>query len=136
MANETFKLTILTPYGHYYEGNVEFLEVHSKDYNLGILPHHAPIISTLEIGKMILRDAHEQYEYAIGGGIINVNKEQVTLILDSIERSDEIDVERAKEAKKRAEDRLNKNDDDQVDINRAKLALIKAINRINVGSKN
>ena len=74
--------------------------------------------------------------YAIGGGVINVEKEKVTLILDSIESRDEIDLERAKEAKKWAEERLNnKEDDDAMDIKRAKLALLKAINRIDIGSK-
>ena len=133
---KTFHLNILTPYGHYFEGEVEFLEVRSEKYNLGILPGHAPLISTLEVGKMILRSHGENEIYAIGGGIINVEKEKVTLVLDSIESRDEIDLDRAKEAKKRAEERLNiSKEDDAIDVNRAKLALLKAINRINIISK-
>ena len=133
---KTFHLNILTPYGHYFEGEVEFIEVRSEKYNLGILPGHAPLISTLEVGKMVLRIRSVNEIYAIGGGIINVEKDKVTLILDSVERADEIDLERAKEAKKRAEDRLNiSKEDDAIDVNRAKLALLKAINRIDIGSK-
>ena len=133
---KTFHLNILTPYGHYFEGEVEFIEVRSEKYNLGILLGHAPLISTLEVGKMVLRIRSVNEIYAIGGGIINVEKDKVTLILDSVERADEIDLERAKEAKKRAEDRLNiSKEDDAIDVNRAKLALLKAINRIDIGSK-
>lgn len=132
----TFNLNILTPYGHYFEGPVEFLEVRSDKYNLGIYPGHAPLVSTLVIGKMTLRMKGRNEIYAIGGGIINIEKEKVTLILDSIESRDEIDLERAKEAKKRAEERLkNIKNDEVIDINRAKIALLKAINRIDIGSK-
>ena len=136
MAKETFKLLILTPYGRYFEGNVEFLEVHSTEYNLGILPHHAPLISTVAISKLMVRMAGRELNYAVGGGVIHVTKEGTKLILDSIERSDEIDVQRAKEAKERAEKRLKESEkDEEIDINRAKLALLKAINRLNVSSK-
>ena len=135
MAN-TFHLSILTPYGHYFDGEVEFLEVHSDKYNLGILPGHAPLVSTVAISKMKIRAHEREMLYAVGGGVITVSKEKVTLVLDSIERADEIDLERAKEAKLRAEERLNNaTKENAIDINRAKMALLKAINRIEVGSK-
>ena len=106
MDKTSFHLLILTPYGHYFEGDVAFLEVHSEEYNLGILPGHAPLVSTLAISKMTIKAMGKVSVYAIGGGVINVEKERVTLILNSVERDDEIDVARAQEAKKRAEDRL------------------------------
>lgn len=127
-------LNILTPYGHYFEGDVDFLEVHSEKYNLGILPNHAPLISTLVVGKMIIRASNRELVYAIGGGVINVERDKTTLILNSIERSDEIDVLRAEDAKRRAEERLA-NKDDSIDVNRAKAALLRAINRIQISSK-
>ena len=136
MANNTFHLVILTPYGRYYEGDIEFLEVHSEKYNLGILPGHAPLVSTLTISKMVIKAMGGTTIYAIGGGVINIEKEKVTLILNSIEREDEIDVARAEEAKKRAEDRLNRiNKNDTIDVNRAKLALMRATNRLNIKLK-
>ena len=74
--------------------------------------------------------------YAVGGGVITITKEKTTLVLDSVERADEIDLERAKEAKQRAEERLSTAEkENAVDVNRAKMALLKAINRIEVGSK-
>lgn len=136
MADNVFTLEILTPYGQYYLGEVEFLEVHSEDYNLGILPKHAPLISTLTISKMVMKVNGESRIFAIGGGVITVEKEKTTLILNSIESQDEIDLERAKLAKERAEKRLESaSTNNAVDVNRAKLALLRAINRINIGSK-
>ena len=134
---EAIHLIILTPYGRYFEGDVEFLEVHSEKYNLGILPNHAPLISTLTISKMVMKAFGTTTTYAIGGGVINIEKDKTTLILDSIERSDEIDIQRAEEAKKRAEEKIAEADKNTaIDINRAKLALMKAVNRLNVGLKN
>ena len=136
MAEQTFHLSILTPYGHYFDGEVEFLEVHSDKYNLGILPGHAPLISTVAISKMIIKANGREMKYAVGGGVITVNKEKTTLVLNSCEHADEIDIERAKEAKQRAEERLSgQANENAVDVNRAKIALMKAINRIEVGSK-
>ena len=136
MAVETFPLLILTPYGRYFEGNVEFLEVHSEDYNLGILPHHAPIISTVAVSKVVIRMGGKELKYAVGGGVLHVTKEGTKLILDSIERADEIDIQRAQQAKERAEKRLKESSkDEEVDLNRAKLALLRALNRLSVSSK-
>ncbi len=135
MANG-FHLVVITPYGRYYDDVVDFLEVRSEDYSLGILPGHAPLVSTLSVCKMTTRHQGRTNVYAIGGGVININKEQVTLILDSVERSDEIDLVRAKEAKRRAEERLEQSKKDEtIDVSRAKLALLKALNRIGLASK-
>ena len=136
MDNSSFHLLILTPYGRYFEGDVAFLEVHSEEYNLGILPGHAPLVSTLAISKMVIKGMGKTYTYAIGGGVINVEKEKVTLILNSVEREDEIDVARAQEEKKRAEDRLKEaQNNETIDVNRAKLAFMRAVNRIETKSK-
>ena len=133
----TFHLIILTPYGRYYDGSAEFLEVFSDKYSLGILPGHAPLISTLSVSKMTIQmQGGHKYVYAIGGGAINIDKESVTLILDSCERKDEIDVTRAKEAQKRAEARLNESkQNSSIDADRAMHAYVRALNRIKIASK-
>ena len=84
---------------------------------------------------MTIRTDNEEYVYAVGGGVIKIDKEKVTLLLNSVERSDEIDVSRAQAAKQRAEERLNSPSKDDVDVNRAKIALLKALNRINIVEK-
>lgn len=135
MANKTFRLTILTPYGCYFDNEVEFLNVKSEKYGLGILPGHAPLISTLVVGEMDVRVYDKTIHYAIGGGVMEIDNEKVTLILNSIEKADEIDVDRANRAKERAENRLANKNDTTIDINRAKLAYARAINRLKIATK-
>lgn len=136
---KTFPLVIYTPFGKYMSADVESVQVRSEDYNLGILPGHAPLISTLAISKMTIKMSGETIPYAIGGGIIKVEKDKVVLLLDSIECVNEIDVSRAYEARKRAEERLkNLADNKGIDEQRAKQALARALNRIRLieGNKN
>ncbi|HNX15865.1 MAG TPA: ATP synthase F1 subunit epsilon [Bacilli bacterium] len=128
----SFFLDIYTPFGHYLKTNASFLEVQSEDYLLGILPEHAPLVSSLVISKMVIEINATRYIYAIGGGIISIDKDGVTLLLDSIERSDEINLQRALDAKMRAEQRLSDSSDKTIDKKRAELALARAINRIHL----
>jgi len=133
MNNKTFLLTILTPFGKFYEGQVSFLSVKSNDFVLGILPNHAPLISTVDISKLIIKDEiGKPHIYAVNEGAIHIKESgDVLLMVKSIEGKDSIDINRAKAAKKRAEDRLNSKSD-QLDVARAKNALLRAINRINI----
>ncbi|MFA7032972.1 MAG: ATP synthase F1 subunit epsilon [Bacilli bacterium] len=132
---KTFVLDIFTPYGHYLKTNASFLEVRSDKYLLGILAGHAPLVSSLSISKMVIEMDGHRYLYAIGSGVIKIDKEGVTLLLDSVERSDEIDLKRAIEAKKRAQNRLENIHDESIDEKRAKLALARALNRIRLIDK-
>mgnify|MGYP003304611428 FL=1 len=127
---KTFLLEIYTPYGLYFSKEVEFLSVYSEEYKLGILPNHADLITTLKISSMEITFDNHKVEYAIGGGILKIENKKATLLLNSIESEDEIDLARAIEAKKRAEERLEHSEN--IDISRAKLALSRAINRISV----
>ena len=131
----SFNVEIYTPTGKYFSGDVSYLTVTSSVAVLGILPEHAPLITTLEICQLTIKINSKEFNYAIGGGVMHIKKDHsVVLLLDSIERSDEIDLERAKEAQKRAEERLKRNDE-EIDIKRAQLALAKALNRISVYKK-
>lgn len=128
---KTFELTILTPFGKYLDTSAEYIQVSSEDYTLGILPGHSPLISTLIISTMVVKLEDGKHNYAIGGGVVKVDGDKVTLLLDSIEREDEIDFDRAMSAKERAEERLKKlAEGEQIDEHRAKMALARAINRI------
>ena len=123
-------LEILTPYGKYYAGEVDWIQIHSEDFLMQILPNHAPLVSSVVISKMtIKRGCHEDL-YAIGGGVIRVEKGKTTLLLNSIEGKDDIDIARANDAKTRAEKRLENKD--EIDEARAKSALERALNRISV----
>lgn len=132
----TFRLVILTPFGKYLDTEVSFLEVRNDQYSMGITKGHAPIISTVGIEPIKVRMLDNEFIYACGGGIINIDKEKVTLVLNSIERSDEIDLDRALAAKKRAEERLNNPNSESTDINRAKASLARALTRIQIKKDN
>ena len=126
----TFLLEIYTPFDKYFDRNVDELIVQSEEYVLGILPNHAPLIAKVKVSKMYIVQSGEKKCYAIGEGLINVSKDGVTLLLETIESKDDIDINRAKEAKERAERRLEK--PLNYDVERAKKALIRARNRIDV----
>ena len=126
----TFLLEILTPYGKYYSRYVNEIVVQTEDYTLGILPNHAHLIAKVKVSKLEIIQNGERKCYAIGEGLINVTKDHVTLLLESIEGKDDIDIVRAKDAKKRAEERLQTLVN--IDIERAQRALLRANNRISV----
>ena len=125
---KTFLLEIYTPYGKYFDRYVNELVIQTEEYVLGILPNHAPLVAKVKTGKMEIVQNGERKCYANGEGLINVKKDGVILIVDSVERKDEIDIDRAKEAKKRAEERLK--EPLNIDVERATRALIRANNRI------
>ena len=123
-------LEILTPYGKYYAGEVDWIQIRSEDFLMQILPNHAPLVSSVVISKMTIKRGSHEDLYAIGGGVIRVEKGKTTLLLNSIEGKDDIDINRANDAKTRAEKRLENKD--EIDEARAKSALERALNRISV----
>ena len=127
---KTFLLQIYTPYGKYFDRYVEELVIQTEEYVLGILPNHAPLIAKVKTSKMEIVQNGERKCYANGEGLINVTKEKVVLIVESIESKNEIDIDRAKDAKRRAEERLK--EPLNIDVERATRALIRANNRISV----
>ena len=131
---KTFLLEIYTPYGKYFDRYVEEIIVPTEEYVLGILPGHAPLIAKIRTGKLEIIREGEKTIYAHAEGLINVKKDCVTILVDSIERKDEIDIDRAKEAKKRAEERLK--EPLNIDVERATRALIRANNRIEIYEDN
>ena len=127
---KTFLLEIYTPYGKYFDRYVNELVVQTEEYVLGILPNHSPLVAKVKTSKMEIIQNGEKTCYAIGEGLLNVTKDGVTLLVESIESKEEIDIERAKQAKSRAEQRLK--EPLNIDIERATKALIRANNRISI----
>ena len=128
-----FRVVIYTPYGKYLSSQGDYLSVKTSSGWIGVLPNHAPLITTLEISKLIIRNGKDELTYAISGGVMNIKKDHtISLMVDTIERKDEIDVERAKASKARAEQRIKDENATGVDITRAKLSLLRALNRIDV----
>lgn len=125
----SFNLEIITPKGLYFSDKVESLNIKLTSGYRTFLKGHIPLIGALDYAPMHLVKDGKTIYYAVHGGAINVQKEKITVICNSIERKDEIDIDRAKEAKARAEERINSKDPN-IDIKRAKVALIRAIARI------
>ena len=126
----TFLLEIFTPFGKYFDRYVEELVIQTDDYVLGILPNHTPLVSKVKVSKMFIIQNGVRKCYAIGEGLLNISKDGVTLLLESIESKNDIDIDRAKDAKKRAEQRLATLVN--IDVERAQKALNRANNRISV----
>jgi len=127
-----FTLSVVTPIAVFFEDEVSGVVAPGSDGYLGILAHHAPLITSLQPGLLSIKDKNQQEtHFAIGGGFLEVSNNKATILAESIERIGEIDIERAEAALKRAQDRiagLFKNED--VDKERSHHALQKALNRI------
>lgn len=124
-------IEIITPHKIGYKGEVDSITVPGTKGNFQILYNHAPIISSLEIGEIILDVEGKEKEYfTTSGGTIEVVDNKVIVLAESFERTKDIDVERAEEAKRRAEERLKIKREEKIDEMRAELALKRAINRL------
>ena len=131
MATE-FELVIVTPFGEVFRGEVQSCTLPGSNGLFQVLPNHANLISLLEIGplKVQFKDGKERY-LALNGGYCEVKENSLKIMAESAEFAEDIDVERAKAAKQRAEQRLHSKHAD-IDIPRAQLALAKALNRLKI----
>jgi F-type H+-transporting ATPase subunit epsilon len=101
---------------------------------LGILPHHTPLMTTLQSGELRVKKDGEEFSLAISGGFLEVRPDRVIVLADAAERADEIDMARAEAAKKRAQERLA-HPSPEVDLARAEAALRRSLARIKVAEK-
>lgn len=128
---KTLTVSVVTPDGPVLEEDYEMVVAKSKTGELGILPDHIPLVTPLEISAIRLKRDNQTSRIAVSGGLLEVNSNKVTILAQSAEKAQDIDVQRAMEAKKRAERRLQAKDED-IDRKRAELALNRAINRIDI----
>jgi F-type H+-transporting ATPase subunit epsilon len=127
----TFPLLIITPRRKVFDDSVELLSVVTTAGQLGILANHTPLLTIMKTGPMHIKTNKKTIYYAVSGGVLSVQKNQTILLVDAIEQAEDIDINRAKEALKRAEERLNEKNE-KIDNVRAKTALSRALNRIQV----
>jgi F-type H+-transporting ATPase subunit epsilon len=138
MLPESIELVIVTPERQLLRETVVETTLPGADGCLGILPGHAPLITELGIGELAYRakNASEAGHLAIISGFAEVLGDRVTVLAETAERPEEIDVARAEEAKKRAEQRLaSAASDPNVDWSRAAVALQRSLIRIQVARK-
>ncbi|MGN1344124.1 MAG: ATP synthase F1 subunit epsilon [Traorella sp.] len=127
------KVKIVTPSGLYGEFEASQVHVTTSIGECTLLPHHMPLVATLQISKLILTIEGKPNEFAISSGILHLNDDQIHILVDACEGKEEIDLERAQRSAERARKRLEKKDSN-TSIRRAEVSLQRAINRIHVKS--
>lgn len=133
---KTVKVNIVTPDGPVYDSEVAMVIAKTVSGEIGVLPGHIPMVAPLAISAVTLKKEDGSQEVvAVSGGFIEVRPDQISILAPSAEVASDIDLARAKEALKRAEERLQKKQDN-VDFKRAESALKRAINRISVHEGN
>jgi F-type H+-transporting ATPase subunit epsilon len=130
---DTFQLEIVTPERLLVSDVAEEMQIPGKNGYLGILPQHAPLITELGVGEISYRKGADTQHLAVAWGFAEVLPDKVTILAETAEKAEEIDVQRARQAKERAEARLKQAAD--VDYLRAELALERAITRLQVAEK-
>ncbi len=128
-SRETFAIEIITPDEVFYRGDLTFVEFTTVEGEVGIYKNHIPMTSILEPCVMHLYEVDETKKCAILGGFVEIQKEKITVLAENAQWPDEIDLERAKKALHRAEDRIAAKDSG-MDVVRAEVALKKAMARI------
>lgn len=125
------QLKVITPLGLYLEEEIESINLKTVDGYRTILSNHIPLVAMLATCRCIIKTKEGAHTYALANGLLQIHDNEMRILSDAIEGKEDIDLERAKRAKERAEKRLQKKDED-MDIKRVEVALAKAINRINI----
>ncbi len=128
-------LEIVTGEREVFKGDVDMINVPGGDGDMGILPKHAPVLSTLKPGVLRVKIGNDEQEFAIGGGFINILGDHVIILADSAERADEIDIARAEAARLRAQEMLKNPPENKEDLFRLEAALRKSEARLKAASR-
>jgi len=128
----TFKVSVLTQEKVHLETQAVHLEAPGSLGYLGVLANHAPLMTSLNPGKLVvsIHDGEDQV-FAVSGGLLKVADNEAVVLADAVETPEEIDLDRAMQAKERAEERLRARKV-EVDMERAAGALDRALNRIRI----
>jgi len=132
------QLEIVTPDKALVRETVDEVVVPGADGELGVLPGHTPLLATLKVGELWYRQGSEKHYLAVAFGFVEVLPERVTILAHVAERPQDIDVERAERAKRRAEERLAQpvtTAMGDMDFERARIAMMKSLIRLQVASR-
>lgn len=133
---EKLTLEMVTPYKKVLSEEVDEIAAPGFVGELGILPGHTPLLTTLKVGELSYKKGNEQYYVAVNWGYLEVEEDTVTVLVDTAEKSDEIDLARAKAALGRAEDALKSLPQEDKKYAIMEAALQRALIRIQVASRN
>ena len=127
-------LEIVTPDRSVVTEQVDEVQLPGSQGYIGVLPGHTPLLATLQVGELWYRIGQEKYYLAIAFGFVEVRPDRVTVLAQIAERPQDIDVARAQEAKRRAEERVAR-PDKEMDFERARVAMMKSLVRLQVASR-
>ena len=128
-------LEIVTPERLVYEDEVDSVNVPGIEGELGILPHHAPLLSILGFGELRIRKGGAEESFAIVGGFVQVRPDKVVVMAETADLAAEIDLEKAQEARREAERALETGYSEGADLSAARAALQTALMRIRVAER-
>ena len=127
-------LQIVTPDRLLVREPVDEVEIPGSEGSCGVLPGHTPLLAALAVGELWYRKGQEKTYLSIAHGVAEVLPDRVTILARLAERAEDIDVDRATAARRRAEERLSQQKGD-IDYDRARVALMKAVTRIQVSAR-
>jgi F-type H+-transporting ATPase subunit epsilon len=131
----TIRLEIVTPERLVYQDDVDAVAVPGIEGELGVLPHHAPLVTTLGLGELRIRKSGVEDHFAIVGGFLQVRPDRVVVMAETADMASEIDLEAAQEARRDAERALEVGDQEGADLAAARVALQSALLRIRVAER-
>ena len=129
------QLEIVTPERLVYEDEVDSVNLPGIEGELGILPHHAPLLSILGVGELRIRKGGAEESFAIVGGFVQVRPDKVVVMAETADLAAEIDLEKAQEARREAERALETGYSEGADLSAARAALQTALMRIRVAER-
>lgn len=132
---ENLSLELVTPYKKTLSTEVDEVTAPGTLGEFGILPGHTPLLTTLQIGELSYRKGHETFHLAVNWGYVEVENDKVTVLVETAEPADEIDLVRAKAALGRAEEALKKLSSEDKDYLIMQAALERAMIRIQVAAR-
>ena len=131
---EKFKLTIVTPDREFFNEEADMVEFNTTEGEIGVYAGHAPLTVIVKPGVLAITQGDTVRNAALHAGFVQILPQEITILAEIIEWPQEIDVERAEEAKSRAEERIRENSPG-TDMRRAELSLKRAVARIETVKK-
>src|SRR3989339_1063186 len=135
--NKTLKLKIATPEKVIYENEILQVSIPTMDGEITVLPNHVPLVSVLKAGEMRIVDKDGEQILAVSGGFLEVRgQNEIVILADNAERATEIDIDRAEQARLRAEELMKQTKSvEDVDFAKLQAMMEREMNRIRVGKK-
>ncbi len=131
----SIQLEIVTPERLAYSDTVDSVVLPGSEGELGVLPHHAPLVSMLGVGELRIRKAGQEESFAIVGGFLQVRPDKVVVMAETADMASEIDLEKAQEARREAERAIESGFQEGADLAAARAQLQQALLRIRVAER-